>query len=243
MSPLILRFNLRHQRIAITHLIVKYARCTITASRRAKRFQLLCRQLYTNWRVPRFFNKRSASSSRRILFARARETGYLYNALLDWIPVHWPEAAKWIELQPLPCRKVDWNRIGAFHAWLHDPVRERSPVTYEQVREVEKRCQQLGISVTNPVDALSNSVRSRMLDLIAESGIRVPHLVEIDDWNTFVEELGGLALPIIVRPAWGHGKAMYVIRNRRDLTDKVRTVFKEPIAVEFINIKDDNGQS
>jgi hypothetical protein len=208
---------------------------------KAKKFKRWCLQHYFNWRARRFFNTRSKRSARRILFARESEEKYFYDTLLDWIPRHWPEAAKWIELQPLPCADVDWSRVGAFHAWVHDPVRERSPETYAEAQDAEEQCRQFGIPVTNPVDVLSNGVRSRMLSLIAGPGIRVPRLVDIDDWDEFTKGLGGLSLPIIVRPAWGHGKAMHLIRDRRDLTDDVRTAFEKPIAVEFIDIRSDDN--
>lgn len=194
-----------------------------------------------NWRAARYFNNRSKRSDQRVLFARAPEDRYFYDTLLDWIPRHWPEAAKYIELQPLPCTGVDWRRIGAFYAWIHDPVRERSPETYALVHRVEDQCRQFGIPVTSPADVLSNSVRSRMLDLIAGPGIRVPRLVEIDDWDAFSEDFGGLSLPLIIRPAWGHGKAMHLIRDRRDLTDEIRTAFAQAVAVEFIDLKDEDG--
>jgi len=204
-------------------------------------FKRWCRRHYINWRAERFFNKRSEHSARRILFVREREAKYFYHGLLDWIPRHWPEAAKWIEVQPLPCKNVDWSSIGTFYAWLQDPVHERSPAVYAEARDAEARCRQHAIPITNPVDVLSNSVRSRMLNLMAGSGIRVPRAVEIDDWDTFATGLGGLSLPIIVRPAWGHGKAMHLVRDRWDLTDDVRSAFKESVAVEFIDVKDDDN--
>jgi len=207
---------------------------------RAKQIMYTGQRHYVNCRAARCFNTRSKHTDRRILFARAKNEGYFYNALLDWIPRHWPQAAKFIELQPLPCTDVDWRRIGAFHAWVHDPVRERSPTTYAEACQAEARCRQVGIPVTNPADVLSNAVRSRMLQLISGPGIRVPRLVEIDDWDEFTNGMGGLTLPILVRPAWGHGDAMFLIRHRRDLTNQVRTAFEEPIAVEFVDVRNDD---
>jgi len=203
-------------------------------------FKRWCLRHRFNRRAARFFNNRSKRSARRILFARASGEKYFYDTLLDWIPRHWPAAAEWIELRPLPCAEVDWSRIGAFHAWVQDPVRERNPAIYAEARDAEEQCRQFGIPVTNPVDILSNSVRSRMLDLIAGPGIRVPRLVEIDDWDEFALSLGGLSLPIIIRPSWGHGEPMHLIRDRQDLTEDVRTAFKESIAVEFIDVRSDD---
>src|SRR5262245_58006500 len=73
-------------------------------------------------------NRRVTEGDRRILILReSRFHRYFYKEFLDWMTHRYPSALSHFELQTLPCRIPDWTRIVLCHAWLQDPVRERSP--------------------------------------------------------------------------------------------------------------------
>ncbi|HEX7125645.1 MAG TPA: hypothetical protein VF406_07660 [Thermodesulfobacteriota bacterium] len=188
-------------------------------------------------------NLRYRGASRRILVVRhAARYKRIYNShFLAWVRARVPAAAPLFELRRLPCRVGDWRRYALFLPWLQDPLNRFDPRLYRYAREMERRCEALGIPVVNPVDALSRSVKSVASEIMRAAGVRTPRMVPIADVEVFRKTLGGLAPPVIVREDDRHRGASFLVERPADLDRVPFERLSAPVAVEFVDVRSPDG--
>ncbi len=181
--------------------------------------------------------------SKRILVVRQSDHQSTYNNyFLYWVSQNVPEARPLFELHDLPCEINDWERYGLFLPWLQDPLKERFPHIYQYAKPIAEKCQQYNIPVVNPIDNLSNSIKSLAAEKIGSiEGIRTAKTIPITDIETFKQTLGGLSTPFFIREDWVHGCKIFFIQNLDDLNNVPLEKFIAPIAVEFLDVKNEDG--
>ena len=190
------------------------------------------KQLINNVRYPK-----------RILVVRQSDHQSTYNDyFLYWVSQNFPEAANLFEVHYLPsCKITNWDRYALFLPWLQDPLKERFPHIYQEAKQLETECLSHNIPIINPIDTHSSSIKSVAAKIIRDVGIRTAETIRITDVEEFKKTLGGLSTPLLIREDWVHGSESYLIQNTSDLDSVPFDQFKDPIAVEFIDTKDEEG--
>lgn len=179
---------------------------------------------------------------KRILVVRQSNYQSTYNDyFLYWVSQNYPEASKLFEVYYLPCKIENWNRYALFIPWLQDPLKERFLDVYEQAKQIEFKCQEYNIPIINPVDKLSNSIKSIAAKTIRSVGIRTAKTIPITDLEQFKKTLGGLSTPFFIREDYVHGSKTFFIHHPNDLHNIPFETFINPIAVEFIDTKSLDG--
>lgn len=159
--------------------------------------------------------------------------GYFYTEWLAWTAQHDPDLHSRVRLNHLPTALS--VKPAAFHAWIQDPVRERSESVFRQLEGLERSARRRGANIIQPVAALSNSLRAEQFERLTRAGLRSPRVVQVD--ADFANDLGGLSLPIVVREDWGHGKQMLRLDSRAEVVawlDSLTPSTRRHVAVEYI---------
>jgi hypothetical protein len=179
---------------------------------------------------------------KRILVVRQSDYQSTYNDyFLYWVSQHYPEAANLFELHYLPCQVTSWDRYALFLPWLQDPLKERFPHIYDYAKELETQSRKYNIPIINPIDKLSNSIKSVAARTIRSVGIRTAETVPITEPEEFKKTLGGLSTPFFIREDWVHGSKTYFIQYPEELQNVPFEKLIAPIAVEFIDTKGEDG--
>ncbi len=125
---------------------------------------------------------------------------YMYREWLEWAAEHDPELHARIRVSHLPAELP--AEATVLHAWVQDPVRERTEATFAQLAELEASALRAGANVVHPAGVLSNSRRDVQFERLSRVGLRTPRVVDVD--AGFADGFGGLSLPVVVRSSWGH---------------------------------------
>jgi hypothetical protein len=174
-----------------------------------------------------------------ILRHRAHLTRY-YDGFVRWLGSEMPDVRARFELQSLPCLVRDWSRFRLLVPWLPDPMLHEKPRIRARVKRIELHCQQHGIAVINPVDQVLKTAKSTGAEIIRSVGIRAPRATQITDLRNFHRNLGGLEFPLLIREDRAHAGRLpiYLARTMRELEQVPVQKFANPIAVEFIDVRD-----
>jgi hypothetical protein len=179
---------------------------------------------------------------KKILVVRQQDHQSTYNDyFLYWVSQNYPEARELFEVHYLPCQISNWKRYTLFIPWLQDPLKERFPQVYTYAKELEAQCLEYDIPMINPVDKLSNSIKSVAAQIIRNVGIRTAETIPITDPEEFKKTLGGLSTPFFIREDWVHGSQAHFIKHPDELQNVPFEKFIAPIAVEFIDTKGKDG--
>ncbi|OUL21685.1 hypothetical protein BV372_31390 [Nostoc sp. T09] len=179
---------------------------------------------------------------KRILVVRQRDHQSTYNDyFLYWVRQNVPEAAHLFEVHYLPYEITNWDKYALFLPWLQDPLKERFPHIYQYVKEIEAQCHLHNIPIVNPVDNLSNSIKSIASKLISNVGIRTAKTIPITDIENFKKTQGGLSTPFFIREDWVHGSDIFFIEHLQEIENVPFDKFIAPIAVEFLDTKGEDG--
>jgi hypothetical protein len=95
--------------------------------------------------------------------------------------------------------------------------------------------------VINPVETLSNSIKSVALNIIRQTGIRTAKIVPVSDPKTFDPSEHGLSPPFFIREDQHHGGPMLRVESPDDLKRIPWERFARPAAVEWINVQGEDG--
>ncbi len=179
---------------------------------------------------------------KRILVVRQSNHQSTYNNyFLYWVSQNYPEASQLFEVHYLPHKIENWDSYALFIPWLQDPLKERFPEVYKQAKELELKCQENNIPIINPIDKLSNSIKSIAAETIRSVGIRTAKTILISNPETFKETLGGLSIPFFIREDCVHGSKTFLIKHPDDLQNVPFESLSQPIAVEFIDTQSEDG--
>ena len=188
-------------------------------------------------------NLRWLGTGPRILVLRQRRNNWNYNDhFLAWVAARVPEARALFALRRVPsAAALDLGRVALLLPWLQDPLRERFPEAYRAARGVEDACRARGIPVVNPVDALSNTVKSVAAAALARAGVPVPAMQPIDDPAAFRRTRGGMTPPFIVREDRMHGGATFLVERDDELARVPIEALACPLAVRFVDVRGADG--
>ena len=176
----------------------------------------------------------------RILILTEAEKPYFYQEWLDWAAQHDPDLHTLVQLDVLPCELYPGTAL--LHAWVQDPVAERSEELYSQLELVEEAARHAGAEIIHPVRVLSNSRRDVQFERLARAGLRTPVVVDIAEG--FDSDRGGLSLPIVVRKRWGHCMALTRIDSEEQLAewlDAEDRTSGQWVATEYIEVASPDG--
>jgi hypothetical protein len=172
-----------------------------------------------------------------IVHHKSKYRGF-YDAVLDWVALNLPEQRGLFEVRALPWSLPKDPRHLVMIPWLQDPVEQWCLRTYEQALQLTRQCDAQNIPVVNRPERLSRAGKFDGARLMAESGLRTPRVVRIDDPDQFRKEFLNLSFPLFVRNDCGHGGGMI----RADTPAEARAIpfrqFKEPVAIQLIDLPD-----
>ena len=163
------------------------------------------------------------------------------NHFLQWVHKNYPEISSRIRLKRLSGIPANLENTALFIPWLQDPLKERFPRQYQKAFRLQQQCQKQGIPVINSVDSLSRSIKSVALKLIAQTGIRTAKAIPITDGKSFNPGEYGLSYPLIIREDQIHSTTMSFITNEENLNTVAWENFKQPVAMEFIDVKGEDN--
>ncbi len=188
-------------------------------------------------------NRLEYKQSPSILFvSEGDQQDHFYRCLLEWMAVNRPQLREHVRLDRLPCNLDDHDDVALFHAWVQDPVRERDPKLWSHLQQLEYDLNSRGAQIVQPSEVLSNSERVTMMQRLNGVGARVPVTVAVG--SDFQQTLGGLSLPIIVRPCFGHGDGMQLLKTKVDLDGwwlQVKRDLSQWVAIEYIDVRNADG--
>ncbi len=192
------------------------------------------------WISDRLYTAARRASGRRILVLRHSDQLPHYNDdLLAWLRRTAPEAASLFELRRVGFVPKDPARYALFVPWLQDPLRERFPQAYALAKRVEESILGAGGGVVNPVDHLSNGIKTRASARLRDAGVPMPKVVPIAAPWTLPE---GLAFPVIAREDRRHGGPMRLCRNEQELADVAWHEIHEPVVVAYRDVRSEDGR-
>lgn len=133
--------------------------------------------------------------------------------------------------------RIDFSRYSLCVPWIQDPVKERSEKVYRRIQVLEKKCQEHQIPVINPVDSLSNAIKSRAAGMLSGAGLRAAETKRVTDLEAFRKNQLGLKFPLIFREDGGHGGLVRLLKTQKDLDAFPLEKSKKPIAVEYVDVR------
>jgi hypothetical protein len=180
------------------------------------------------------------TSPRVIIVSEGTESRHFYWYFLDWLGRERPSLRSHIHLDRLPCRLPP--AAALLHAWVHDPVIERSPRVYAHLSRLEAECAVSGVAVVHRAAVLSNSKRDVLCERLRQVSLRTPRIVVVDDG--FHVHRGGLDLPMLVRRRWGHAVDMRLLDSDSSFDRWWAEARLDPqtwVAGEYIDVRSCDG--
>jgi hypothetical protein len=90
----------------------------------------------------------------------------------------------------------------------------------------------------NPVDQLSNSIKSVASARLRAAGVPMPRVAPIPASRTLPE---GFAFPVIAREDRRHGGPMHLCQNEQELASVPWHALLEPVVVEYRDVQSPDG--
>jgi len=193
--------------------------------------QWLSDRLYTVWR---------RADGRRILVLRHRDQLHDYNDdLLAWLRRAAPAMAGLFELRRVGFVPKDPARYALLLPWLQDPLKEELPEAYEQAKRVEDAILLAGGAVSNPVDRLSNSIKSVASAKLRAAGVPMPRVAPLPRDRRLPD---GFCFPVIAREDRHHGGPMRLCRDEHELANVPWDALRHPVVVEYRDVRSADGR-
>lgn len=163
------------------------------------------------------------------------------NHFLAWVAKNHPASARYFRLARLTKNPVNFKAASLLVPWVQDPLKECFPTGYERALKLQDTAKAKGIPVINDVEKLSNSIKSRALEIVRRRGVRAAKIIKITDPAAFNPADQGMSFPFFIREDFGHGGLMHMVESAPGLTQVSWGEFRHPIAVEFIDVRGPDG--
>ncbi|MDZ7839476.1 MAG: hypothetical protein U5R46_01455 [Gammaproteobacteria bacterium] len=193
-----------------------------------------CRDFIANVRLTR-------NRERKFLVVRAiGERPHFYGDFLNFLEQELPEVRTRFRLKL--CRSIvhNWRQYVLCIPWVQDPVKERDHSLYRRLLNIERQCTRRGVPVANPVERLSNSIKTTATRLISEAGCRVAKIRPVGPL-TLEARATEIGFPFFIREDRRHGGPTFLLNSEADLASVPWDRFRHPCAVEFIDTKFSDG--
>jgi len=192
------------------------------------------------WISDRLYAAARRAGGRRILVMRHTDQLPDYNDdLLAWLRRAAPRAASLFELRRVGFVPKDPARYALLLPWLQDPLREEMPEEYAQAKRVEDAILAAGGAVVNPVDRLSNSIKSVASARLRAAGVPMPPVAPLAEGGTLPE---GFAFPVIAREDRHHGGPMHLCRDEQELAKVPWHALRHPVVVQHRDVQSPDGR-
>ncbi len=192
------------------------------------------------WLTDRLYTATRRANGRRILVLRHTDQLPDYNDdLLAWLCRAAPQAADLFELRRVGFVPKDPARYALFLPWLQDPLREEHPQAYASAKRIEDAILRAGGAVVNPVDQLSNSIKSVASARLRAAGVPMPRIAPLSPARTLPE---GFAFPVIAREDRHHGGPMRLCRDEKELAAVPWSELRSPVVVEYHDVRCQDGR-
>lgn len=192
------------------------------------------------WLEDRLYTALRRADGRRILVLRHTDQLLHYNGdLLRWLLRAAPQAARLFELRRVGYEPKDPARYALLLPWLQDPLRECFPAEHASARRVEDAILAAGGAVVNPVDRLSNSIKSAASALLRAAGVPMPRVAPLGEARTLPQ---GFAFPVIAREDRRHGGPMHLCRDEQELANVRWHDLDAPVVVEYHDVRSPDGR-
>ena len=163
-------------------------------------------------------------------------------AFFTWLKEHRPWFAKIFRHTIAESRELTpINSASLFIPWFQDPLKERDPYLFERITALEETYKRNGVPVINPVQSLSNGIKSRALLKIHKAGTRTARCIKIRRTTPFKKISDSLGLPFVVRNDLGHGGYMELVQTADDFLKLSWDQLSHPLAMEFIDTRCKDG--
>jgi hypothetical protein len=192
------------------------------------------------WLSDRLYTAARRASGRRILVLRHVDQLPDYNDdLLAWLRRISPQASGLFELRRVGFAPKDAARYALFLPWLQDPLREELPELHAQAKRIEDAILRAGGAVVNPVDALSNSIKSVASARLRAAGVPMPRVAPLAETRRLPE---GFTFPVIAREDRHHGGPMRLCRDEQELAAVPWRALRNPVVVEYRDVRSADGR-
>ena len=192
------------------------------------------------WLSDRLYTAARRADGRRILVLRHEDQLPDYNDdLLAWLRRRAPAMAGLFDLRRVGFVPKDPARYALLLPWLQDPLREELPEVYAQAKRVEEAILLAGGAVANPVDQLSNSIKSVASAKLRAAGVPMPRVAPLSRERTLP---AGFAFPVIVREDRHHGGPMRLCRDEQELANVPWDALRHPVVVEYHDVRSADGR-
>ncbi|PKQ16485.1 MAG: hypothetical protein CVT67_04970 [Actinobacteria bacterium HGW-Actinobacteria-7] len=165
---------------------------------------------------------------------------YMYEEWLEWVAQNEPDLHAKIVLGHFPSQLPVGTAV--LHAWVQDPLLERRIEIFKQLEVLEDSARRAGASIIHPARVLSNSRRDVQFERLTRTGLRTPRVADVDSW--FVQTLGGLSLPVVVRKSWGHCMSLIRLDTHEQVSAWVAEQNPSPgewVATEYLDVQGADG--
>ncbi|HET6567007.1 MAG TPA: hypothetical protein VFG50_03520, partial [Rhodothermales bacterium] len=112
---------------------------------------------------------------------------------------------------------------------------------YQRLRLLEGKYEQEGVPVVNTIDSLSNSIKSRALEIIGRTGVRTARAVQVDEAWSYDAIVSRVGSPFIIRNDQGHGGYASLIGSYEEFRGIAWGRLSHPLALEFIDTRSEDG--
>lgn len=180
----------------------------------------------------------------RILFLRsAMHRMDYYRTFLSWLAETVPQLYAACEVRSLPLKLRDWTPYGVVMSWIGDSG--LAPGRWERaaMQQLEWKLQSHGIARVNSMAATLGAAKLQGARTMARAGLRTPRVRWIEDARRFQHDPEDFPFPLLIRENYGHAgrTPSLLLRDRRELRAADLGAYRHPIAVEFVDVRDERG--
>ena len=189
-------------------------------------------------------NRDRATGRQRLLFIRhPYERQDYYSSLLTWLAAAAPDVYRTCEVRSLPFSPRSYDCYGVVMSWIGDSQLTEQSWELEAMTKLERHFGEHRIPSVNSLVATLGTGKHTGARTMARAGLRTPRTEPIHNLAQFQRDLAGLDFPLLIREEHGHAGRLPIllISNQKELEQANLAAFRNPVAVEFIDVREPDG--
>ena len=165
----------------------------------------------------------------------------MYETLLRWMEINFPEVRSCFYRRTWPVRLIDLENASIVIPWLQDPVPNWSIDVHAGLCSFADSAYAHDIPVFNHPASQLNAARRTTSELLSGLDIRVPKVMLIESEQDLLRIWNEFSGPVILRSHWGHG-GTFLKLERGELPDwRFVSTLTNAAAIEYIDTSDEQG--